>query len=83
MSADPGALIGRVAKGDKRAFAELYDELAPTVYGIVQRVVRDPAQSEEITREVFVELWRHAARFDPAPRCRAFLGRDDRSSPRG
>ena len=66
MSADPSSLIARVAKGDERAFAELYDELAPTVYGIVQRVVRDPAQSEEITREVFVELWRHAARFDPA-----------------
>jgi RNA polymerase sigma-70 factor, ECF subfamily len=66
VSADPGTLIARVAKGDERAFAELYDELAPTVYGIVRRVVRDPAQSEEITREVFVELWRHAARFDPA-----------------
>ena len=66
MSADPGAVMARVAKGDERAFAELYDELAPTVYGIVRRVVRDPAESEEITREVFVELWRHAARFDPA-----------------
>ncbi len=39
---------------------------APTVYGIVRRVVRDPARSEEVTQEVFVELWRQAARFDSA-----------------
>ena len=58
--------MARVAKGDELAFAELYDELAPTVYGIVLRVVRDPAQSEEVTQEVFVELWRQAARFDSA-----------------
>ena len=58
--------MARIARGDERAFAELYDELAPTVYGIVLRVVRDPAQSEEVTQEVFVELWRQAARFDSA-----------------
>ena len=59
-------LMARIATGDEPAFAELYDELAPTVYGIVRRVVRDPAQSEEVTQEVFVELWRQAARFDSA-----------------
>src|SRR5262245_21730810 len=58
--------MGRIAKGDERAFAELYDELAPVIHGIVRRVVRDPAQSEEVTQEVFVELWRQAARFDSA-----------------
>jgi RNA polymerase sigma-70 factor (ECF subfamily) len=64
--ADIAALMPRVARGDDRAFAQLYDELAPTLYGIVLRVVRDPAQAEEVTQEAFVELWRQAARFDPA-----------------
>jgi RNA polymerase sigma-70 factor (ECF subfamily) len=58
--------MARIAKGDEPAFAELYDELAPMVYGLVLRVVRDPAQSEEVTQEVFVEVWRQAPRFDSA-----------------
>jgi RNA polymerase sigma-70 factor (ECF subfamily) len=64
VSADLGALMARIARGDQRAFAELYDALAPTLYGIVLRVVRDPAKSEEVTQEAFVELWHQAARFD-------------------
>ena len=55
-----------VAKGDDAAFARLYDETAPRVYGLVLRVLRDPAQSEEVTQEVYLEVWRTAARFDPA-----------------
>jgi RNA polymerase sigma-70 factor (ECF subfamily) len=64
--ADPAALMARVARGDKEAFAALYDVLAPTVFGTVRRVIRDPALSEEVTQEVFVEVWRQAARFDSA-----------------
>lgn len=58
-------LLRRVAKGDEEAFSSLYDRVAGTVYGVVRRVVRDPAQSEEVAQEVLVEVWRTAARFDP------------------
>lgn len=58
-------LMQRVQHGDEPAFAELYDELAGVVFGTVKRVLRDPSMSEEVTQEVFVELWRTAARFDP------------------
>ena len=58
-------LLLATARGDQQAFAALYDRLAPTVHGIVRRVVRDPAQSEEVSQEVFVEIWRTAVRFDP------------------
>jgi RNA polymerase sigma-70 factor (ECF subfamily) len=51
-------------RGDQLAFADVYDATASLVHGIVLRVVRDPAQSEEVVQEVFVELWRLAPRFD-------------------
>jgi RNA polymerase sigma-70 factor, ECF subfamily len=57
-------LLQRAGRGDQVAFAELYDVLSPLVHGVVLKVVRDPAQSEEVAQEVFVELWRLAARFD-------------------
>jgi len=62
---DLSALFARVQLGDHAAFADLYDALAPLVFGAVKRIVRDPAMSEEVTQEVFVELWTSAARFDP------------------
>jgi RNA polymerase sigma-70 factor (ECF subfamily) len=59
-------LLALVADGDEPAFAELYRRVAPAVFGLVTKVVRDPAQAEEVTQEVFVELWRTSPRFDPA-----------------
>lgn len=59
------ALVSQVAQGDEAAFAHLYDHLAPRVFGLVRHLLRDEAQSEEVTQEIFVEAWQHAARFDP------------------
>lgn len=58
------SLMGLAARGDELAFAELYDLFAGLVFGIVVRVVRNPAQSEEVTQEVFLEIWRLAPRYD-------------------
>ena len=59
-------LLARVARGDQAAFEAVYDNLAGPVYGLILRVIRDPAQSEEVSQEVLLEVWRTAARFDPA-----------------
>ncbi|MBM9464241.1 ECF RNA polymerase sigma factor SigK [Aeromicrobium sp. YIM 150415] len=61
----PG-LLARCARSDEGAFAELYDLTASRVFGLVRRVVRDPSHAEEVTQEVYLELWRHAAHFDPS-----------------
>ncbi len=66
MDPDLDALMIQVAGGDQDAFAALYDRLAPVVYGVARRVLRDPAQAEEVAQEVFIEVWRQASRFDAA-----------------
>ena len=67
----PGAastetLMARVARGDQEAFAALYDRVGARVFGLVRRVLRDPSQSEEVTQEVMLQVWRGATRYDAA-----------------
>ncbi|MEU3571384.1 sigma-70 family RNA polymerase sigma factor [Kitasatospora sp. NPDC036755] len=56
-------LLARVARGDQDAFSRLYDAVAAPVLGLVRRVLRDPAQSEEVAQEALLEVWRTAARY--------------------
>jgi RNA polymerase sigma-70 factor (ECF subfamily) len=58
------SLLRDVAEGDRAAFAEVYDRISSRVLGLVIRVLRDRAQSEEVTQEVFLEIWQQAAKFD-------------------
>lgn len=60
-----GDLIVRSAEGDETAFTRLYDAASPRLFGLVLRILRDRAQSQEVCQEVFLEIWRTAARFDP------------------
>jgi RNA polymerase sigma-70 factor (ECF subfamily) len=57
-------LLASVARGDQAAFESVYDQLAGPVYGLVRKVLRDPAQSEEVAQEVMLDVWRTASRFD-------------------
>jgi len=61
---DLATLLIRTARGDSAAFEAVYDQVAAAVFGVAKRVLRDPAQSEEVAQEVMLEVWRTAARFD-------------------
>jgi RNA polymerase sigma-70 factor (ECF subfamily) len=65
LSSDLDALVGRVARGDRDAFAAVYDLTKSRVFGLVVRVLRDAGYSEETTQEVYLEVWRTASQYDP------------------
>jgi RNA polymerase sigma-70 factor (ECF subfamily) len=58
-------LLRRSARGHEDAFTALYDRTCGRIYGIVLRVLRSPDQAAEVTQEVYVEVWRQAARYAP------------------
>lgn len=60
------SLLADVAQGDDSAFAVLYDTLGRGVFGTCLGVLRDPDHAAEVAQEVWVEVWRTAARFDAA-----------------
>ncbi|MBF4571314.1 ECF RNA polymerase sigma factor SigK [Herbiconiux sp. VKM Ac-1786] len=60
------SLLLQVAQGDAQSFSELYDRTAARVLGLVRRVLIDHSQSEEVTQEVLLEVWRTAPRFEQA-----------------
>ncbi|SDN76057.1 RNA polymerase sigma-70 factor, ECF subfamily [Nocardioides szechwanensis] len=64
--AELSQLLHLAASGDVQAFAALYDGTAVRAYSLAQRILRDPAQAEEVTQEAYLHLWRHSARFDPS-----------------
>jgi RNA polymerase sigma-70 factor (ECF subfamily) len=65
-TADLDGLLRRVAQRDREAFTAFYDATCSRVYGMVVRVLRDRGYSEETTQDVYLQVWRSAASYDPA-----------------
>jgi RNA polymerase sigma-70 factor (ECF subfamily) len=64
-SPDDARLMSLVAAGDERALSELYDRHAPLVFSLAAAIVGGDADAEEVTEDVFVQIWNGARRFDP------------------
>ena len=58
-------LAARLAAGDHSALVEVFDRLAPVVYGGALRIVGHHAAAQDVVQDVFVELWSHPGRYDP------------------
>lgn len=74
MDADAELML-RVAGGDRRAFASLFDRHHRGVAQFAFRFVGDRARAEELTQDVFVKLYRNASRYRPSAKFKTFLFR--------
>ena len=70
---DWGALIERTARGEEAALAALYDGTAALVNGLALRIVGDRGAAEEVTIDVYLQVWRQAVRYYPGQIGRAHV----------
>lgn len=56
-------ILARVGQGDQNALGELYDVSSSSIMGLVCRIVEDRAVAEEITLDVYSQIWRLAATY--------------------
>ena len=62
---DPDAqLMLRVKRGDKLAFAELVDKYKQPVTNLVIRMIQDQTEAEDIAQNVFLQVYKSAARYE-------------------
>jgi RNA polymerase sigma-70 factor, ECF subfamily len=60
------ALIERMRTGDEAALSTLYDRYSAMLFAMLMRILRDQQAAEEVLQDLFLQLWRNAAQFDPA-----------------
>ncbi len=59
-------LLSRTAMHDRAAFAELYRQTSPHLFGLCVRMLRDRGEAEEVLQEAFIAIWRRADGYNPA-----------------
>ncbi len=65
VSTQGADLIRWMATGDRGAFGRFYDRYAPMAFGVIRRIVREPADASEVLQDVFWEAWLGAGSYDP------------------
>lgn len=64
-------LLQRVGRGDSRAFDQIYDRMAPRIFGLLRQMMHDEREAEDVLQDGFVLLWERASAYDPE-RSKAF-----------
>ncbi len=74
------SLIARVAQGDRRAFDTLYENTSAQLNALCLSILKDRREAEETLEQVYIALWKEAARFpDSGPRLSAVICKDSKS----
>src|SRR5438876_5260871 len=63
---DWAGLIAHTARGEEEALAALYDDTSALVNGLALRILGDAGAAEEVTADVYLQIWRRAVTYDPA-----------------
>jgi RNA polymerase sigma-70 factor (ECF subfamily) len=58
------AILHRIADGDSQAVEECVDKYGGLVWAIARKMLRNPDEAEDAVQEIFVDIWKNAARFD-------------------
>lgn len=66
LTAGVDELLGRAGRGDSRAFQQLYDATVSRVFGLARSLVLDLTRAEDVTQDVYLDIWRRAPRFNLA-----------------
>ncbi|HVN99474.1 MAG TPA: sigma-70 family RNA polymerase sigma factor [Steroidobacteraceae bacterium] len=61
----PEPVLARIARGDSAAVAQCLDEFGPLVWSLAQRFSPTHADAEDAVQEIFMDVWKAGARFDP------------------
>lgn len=59
-------MLQRAGRGDSRAFEQLYDQLAPRLYGLLRQMLHDEKEVEEVLQDGFAQMWERASSYDAA-----------------
>ncbi|MBX3326057.1 MAG: sigma-70 family RNA polymerase sigma factor [Nitrospira sp.] len=57
-------LIALTAQGDQGALAMFYDRTSPQVYGLIFKILGNREAAEEVTLDVYTQVWRQAHTYD-------------------
>jgi len=60
------AIVESIAAGDRRALDALFERTHRLVFTLIFRIVSNRQTAEEVTQDLYHDVWRHAARYDAA-----------------
>ena len=59
-------ILQRIASGESQAVQECLDKYGGLIWSIARKMLRNSEEAEDAVQEIFVDIWKNAARFDEA-----------------